>query len=245
MRLKILFFPFAIVVCVSLAIGYIWPDFKKTLQMKAEIAQNENLLLDVQEKRRNIDQLTADLDRHREEENFVMRYVPAGRAEEEIVNATNHFGGQSGSAVITVTFAEKQKINSRAQVQQKEEEKDATHLKTVEATTTASGVYENLKRFLASYYRMERFGSIADLTIEKQLSGTAEGGVQVFSDALLATGKASYGYALPVHVPRIIEHPVFAMTAFDYDAIGTVRALVQSAPQLAVDAAGRSNPFLP
>jgi len=244
MRLKIFFFPFAIVVCVSLAIGYIWPDFERATQMKADIAHHEKLLLDVQEKQRNIDELTADLDRHRGEENFVLRYVPVGRAEEEVVNATSHFGGQSGAAVITVTFAEKKKITTRTQTQQEKEE-DTTYLKTVEATTTTSGIYENLKRFLAAYYRMERFGQLADLTIEKQISATAEGGVQVFSDVLLATGKSSYGYALPVHVSRIIEHPVFARPAFDYGAVETVRTLVQSAPQLTADAAGRSNPFLP
>ena len=47
------------------------------------------------------------------------------------------------------------------------------------------------------------------------------------------------------HVPRIIEHPVFARPAFDYGAVETVRTLVQNVPQLTVDAAGRSNPFLP
>ena len=116
MRLKIFFFPFAIVVCVSLAIGYIWPDFERATQMKADIAHHEKLLLDVQEKQRNIDELTADLDRHRGEENFVLRYVPVGRAEEEVVNATSHFGGQSGAAVITVTFAEKKKRSEERRV---------------------------------------------------------------------------------------------------------------------------------
>lgn len=86
MRIKILIFPFCLIVSFIVLTMYAKPEFSLINQNRATVKEKEKTLEEIKQKNGRIEGLIANLNANAEKEGLILRYLPNIKEEELIVN---------------------------------------------------------------------------------------------------------------------------------------------------------------
>ena len=112
MSIKILLFPFCIILSLVVIIGYIKPDVMSILETRKKIEKSQADLSRVASTIQNVQQMTLALNNHRESEKFVMKYLPISLEEERVLDTFNYLAVQSGVVISDVAIDENSPLDT-------------------------------------------------------------------------------------------------------------------------------------
>lgn len=198
MRLKLLFFPIVLVVCVAIFIGYIWPEINNLKIANEEKMATEQSLKEAKEKQAVVEQLGAQIASSTAEKSLVYSYLPDKKVEEQIIAAINYLAADSQVSLATVSLTDVfEKISasgsdpysesgsSAAMAENngnsKSNQNQANNNKVQfsEASITIIGDYEKIRFFLDQIQKMTLFNKIKSVKIytkKENSSGNAGAG---------------------------------------------------------------------
>ena len=245
MRLKILFFPFALIVSVVLLIWFISPEFAVIKNKADELNSEEKTLREVINKKQNLNSLEASLKSNADKESFVLNYLSSEKKEEEIVNTLDYLAISSGISLLDLAVADTKadKIPSISPVADSAENseealKNRSAVKEIEVELNLVGSYEGIKSFLNQVYKAEKANDIYFVNISRQPE----------SDSLLADVKVNFSYLPQVrlNVNDGLNEPIFSQKRFEFAIVDDLINLASSKiPEIEIDSTGKANPFLP
>ena len=260
MRLKMLFFPFFVVVILILGIGYIKPDFDTVMEKNAEISDKQSKVADMDGIVANIKSLNNVLDTEQKTEQFIYRYLPKTLSQEQVIDAFNFLAPRSGLAISKMEFkplpvtkdAEAPLIAPAAKsfvaggrTLADSNVPDAAPpimVKTFVFKGTVIGSYANIKTFFDQMAQIERFQQVRFFSIENLEK--AEAGKVAVTDRLTGTFEAEYGYLPPRPIVSALENPIFSQSKFNFSDINTLLSKITSPMSiLEKGETGKPNPF--
>lgn len=268
MSIKILLFPFCIILSLVVIIGYIKPDVMNILETRKKIEKSQADLSRVASTIQNVQQMTMALNNHRESEKFVMKYLPISLEEERVLDTFNYLAVQSGVVISDVAIDENSPLETslpevlRASMSF-EALANAQAASAVNAVTppvaatqilhsyagsiTVLGAYSNLKDFFQRLSQSDRFRETKKFSIGKldqEALKNEEGESTYPADFLQGTYEADF-----VHFPiRVIgsalELALFEKGQLDFQAADDLLNFVSNPlPPMEVNTAATSNPF--
>jgi hypothetical protein len=189
MRLKIFFFPLAIVVSLVIGIIDIQPEVMRAMRLAAERQVVSQTEADAQTRADNVAALAQALSsRATLERSVVERYFPQQPENDIVVDMVNFLATQSG---VTLTGIESQKITESAAVVETvtsqnqvsaavdptvllgggqavpEEVVPPVTIRALEVKVSGKGLYPNVKEFLRHVAYGNRFNSISEVSISQ------------------------------------------------------------------------------
>lgn len=182
MHLKFLFFPIVLVVCLSIFIGYIWPEIKIAASLSSENSRNKKELQDVADKKVAIEKIGAQLTGNSDNEVFVKSYLPDNKMEERVIEKINYLAANSGVSLLDISpsknnqiaYGNNSKNSSNANLSMQESFQGANFSQTaisaedvnfVGFAISVSGEYLKIKEFISQIQRMALFSSIRSFSI--------------------------------------------------------------------------------
>lgn len=255
MSLKILIFPFIIIMALVLGIGYIQPDYVMIQQKLQEKEAKEKKVASFDTLIGNIAALNKSLDG--ESENFVKKYFPDTLDQGRVIDNFNFLSAQTGVALSSVH------IEDVIVPEPVEEEANGPMplIPTVEGAplydplavvpynprpkayvvkATSRGSYENLKSFFDQVAHMDRFNELRLMSI----SSKPLGGQEVSTTNLEGIFEAEFKYMPVKPVVSAVDMPLFNSAKLDLTAVQTIRSTAtRSVPTLDKGVTGKPNPF--
>ncbi len=256
MKLKLLFFPIAVIVAVSLIIGFISPEFSNTKEKRSSLKFKEKTLSNVIEKKQNINSLIDSLNSSQEKEILIKSYLPTSKYEEEIINKVYKIAIDSKVSLINLTFSAeslKNKLPSNAKRQEKislagEEEVLVVKPKDIGVSVELLGTYENTMDFLDNVYIMEKFNEINSIDISKVSEKSDEGSEEASAagNNLKTTVDIRFSHLAPISVDKNYGLEVFSKKSFDFSLVDKLEnMIIKKIPSVEIGATGKNNPFMP
>jgi len=240
MRLKIFFFPAALVVSVVLFIWFISPEFSQLKDDRSELDSQKNILREIKIKKQNVNNLNASLDSNSNKEKLVLEYFPFIEKEEEVINALNYSATSSGIALLDFN-ADIVKDSSQALKISEDGKNEAPEI-TVRKTKiklSLTGSYENIRSFFDQIYRIKRANDISMVNISSQSE----------SENLLAEAEIYFSYLPQTHLSleNELSDLIFSQKSFNFAVADKVAELTSenNVSKLEANSIGRSNPFIP
>lgn len=235
--------------------------------VKQEVVQNNDLLRAIREKREAITALNTQLDTNKEQVEWVMKFLPQNKNEEDIINEINYIAVGSNVALYTFSF---QEPVSDAVAKNKEEivpsnlvttgnvQNVATSINAQEIVSSPgslpikySGVrigivgdYASIKNFLQNLKNIDLYNIVHDVNI--QLAKYKDEGKKDSAD-LLAEMNVNFGYLSPTTIQNNYSAAIFGKTSYDFENIKTLKARSGAdVPKIEIGGGiGKENPFLP
>lgn len=257
MKLKLLFFPIAVIVSLSLIIGFISPEFSNIKEKRNSLKLKERTLKDTIERKQNIISLTNSLDLNQEKEILIKNYLPSSKYEEEIINKVYKIAIDSKVSLIDLIFSNKGLKNKLPSAVRKEEiilEEEGEKMLVVEpkemgVNVELLGTYENVRSFFSNVYAMEKFNNISSIDISKvgEKSGEEPEEASGSSNNLLkVTVNINFNYLAPISVNKNYSLEIFSRKNFDFSLADELeKMIVKKIPSVEVGATGKNNPFVP
>ncbi|GBE17238.1 hypothetical protein BMS3Abin15_01077 [bacterium BMS3Abin15] len=257
MKLKLLFFPIAVIVSISLIIGFISPEFSDVKEKRDNLKIKEKTLKDVMERKQGISSLTGNLDSNKAKESLAKSYLPASKYEEEVINKVYKTAVDSKVSLINLMFSDEGlKSNLPSDTMQQEEagsiagrgKISVVKIRDVSVSIELLGTYENMRVFLGNIYTMEKFNDISSIDISKvkESSGEETEEAPVTSNNLRATIDVKFNYLTPVVANKDYGLEVFSKKSFDFSLVDKLENMItKKIPDVEVGATGKSNPFVP
>ena len=268
MRLKIIFTPFVIVIAIIVSVWYIWPGIKDIQSKRKEIDANKENLNVILVKKQNSESLISVLDKNKDKEEFISKYLPASKNEDYIISGINYLATDSGLNLTSISIKDEKETETSGQSGQEISTMNAGSASSLPAGSQASGSsspgqavsakskirlsdvsvalsgkYENIKIFIDQLYKMEMFNEISSVAISQNKSNGQED--QSGSDVLAATFEIKFGY-LPAISARTGNFDIFSKNDFDFGPYSKISDFVaRKIPNLDEGQKGKSNPFLP
>lgn len=243
MRLKVLIFPFFIIMGLILIIGYIKPDIAVMQEKQDEITVKKDSVANVDTVVANTSSLNGSLDTQQDFEKFVYHYLPETLNEEQIVDAFNYFATQSGVVITKMTF---EVPNRAATLETGASGADVSSVAVAPATVqtfvfsgSVAGSYESIKKFLDYLGHVERFQKITlfSVVIDPDVK-------PVDTSRLVGTLEAEFGYLPSSPLVSAIDIPIFRRPKFDFSNVGKLlEQLTSTVPPLEKGQTGKPNPF--
>jgi len=259
MRLKILIFPLSLALSVIILIFLAKPEWDSIQTTKLQLAESQQKLDEVMEKKKNIENLTRIYDQNQDVVSYINSYLPSKREEEDAIHAINYMA--TGSAVILSNLNLEIDTNKAAPVPpvqdaaaggaeaQAASAPEIPVLSTVKFKASISGNYEGIRTFLDRASKLEMFNSLDALKIEKNKKSmqSSEGEeIQMPEDLLLLEMDISLGQLKEVEVGNNYFSPLFSESSFNLAAYDKLKSEIsQQIPALEAGGEGRTNPFLP
>lgn len=246
MRLKIFLTPLAFLVAVVVSIWYIWPAAMNIQLKMDEVKISQENLNTTLEKKNNVAILADSLDKNKDKEEFILKFIPSSKDEEKIVNGLNYLASDSGVSLFNVSMKD-DKVSEKpvaSDLTTPEQSRDASStmpaIKFALVNIAISGKYENIKIFLSQLHKMEIINKINSLSILKA-TGDDTGG-----DILTANLEIKFGYMPYINQAGNNLSAVFSKSNFNFDSYSKINELVsQKIPVLDAGQKGKANPFLP
>ncbi len=263
MKLKILFFPLTLVTVVIIGIWYIWPAYQESVAHKETLAKKQVQLNALEQRRTQVDGLSAKLNRNIATKNFIFRYIPLVADEEYVINAMDNIAKVAAVNLVVadvLTGSHKKFFDSYnvSLAQQRDVGIDANapvkikrpFMEEFAIDAIVVGTYDNMKKFIDGVHKIDRMHGILSVKlgrVEKEDQAT---------DPLLAefikknpdemiTGQfvISFAYMGDVKIPRGAGSDVFDR-GIDLERVQGMQEQYTSAPTLNLDNMGRPNPFV-
>jgi hypothetical protein len=267
MKLKIIIFPFILIMSIIMSVNFIYPDYQKIIATQAEIKSKETMLTDLEQKSQNVKALASDLESNATKKDFVMNYLPEKKNEEIIVDRANYLTADTSTLLVN-TDLKKSEVAVEPQVSPEEQQvadtnaiftgnnsqtqiqpEPAVSVSLLDSTIKLIGTYGNIKNYLNRLYRIEDWYNIDSLEIKKNVDTNTEQGSQGSNDVknLIVDYKLSFGY-LPKMGLKINQVPkIFSQSNFDFTPVDKAMELYTSVvPDIDTgNYGGRVDPFFP
>jgi len=240
MRLKIFFFPIALVVSIVLFIWFISPEFSQLKGDKSELDSQKNILREIKVKKQNVNNLNASLDGNSDKEKLVLEYFPSVEKEEEIINMLNYSATSSGIALLDFNAdIVKDSPKSFKAAEAEENKAPEVMVRKTKVKLSLAGSYENIRSFFDKIYKIKRANDISMVNISSQPE----------SESLLAEAEIYFSYLPQIHLSmeNELSDPIFSQKSFNFTVADKVAELTSenNVSKLEANPGGRSNPFIP
>ncbi len=274
MKLKIFFFPSALVVAVVMIIWYIWPAYQKNVALKQTLTQKQKQLSILQERKTLVDGLVAQINRDRSIKDFLFHYIPTMPDEEYIMDAVDDAAKRAGISLVIVDF-----VQGNAQSFFSGSAKDqSAKIKTVPGSdpmavtqdlgdvapqimppltkevtidAVAIGPYDGMKKFLNEMYKIDRMHGVLSATLERvdaekqDVNGLGKTFANGAEPNDTILGKMVVSFAYMPHV-KVPRGADDSLfrQSMPAEKIRTMQAQYTAAPALVTENIGRQNPFV-
>lgn len=196
MKLKILFFPLAIIIALWVSIGYIKPGIAEIMALRgaaADLTAKQEVL---QQRVDNVARLSSQLSQNATLEASALHYLPQTKEADVITDSINFIASQTGVQVVSMGFTEEalvadlvvaeQQAPASAEVLPQDFGSDVAVVPAEPAVVPVApqyvtvkfegnGSYQNIKDFLYRLSHVNRFHNFQGITIDHaqvQAAGT-------------------------------------------------------------------------
>lgn len=248
MKLKILFFPVAVIVAIWASIWVIKPDIMKIKSDMALIETKETELQNVQNKLKTINSLVASLDANAGKVKVINDYLPVVRDEEEIINKINQRASDSKVKLflLSINDPDSSQGAKKVPVPADPELVEPVKVKTVSVSATVVGDYEDIRTFLNHIHSMERINNIRSTEIGYGQSNNGTDKSSGTGSELTATIDMDFDFFPPVAVEKNANLSVFSQPELDFSVVNKVEKLIEEkVANVTAGETGKSNPFKP
>ena len=176
MRLKFLFFPIVIVICIAIFSGYIWPEINDIRIDNAKKQDNMQILDNVQKRKADINALGDQISSNIDDKKIVDNYLPFSNAEERIIGGINYLSADAGLTLLNISMTENKSINTTPSTTsnttgiQSDTDNTTSNMQFNEASISVFGEYEKINLFIDKLQKMALFNSIKSLIIANSTS---------------------------------------------------------------------------
>lgn len=255
MKLKILFFPIAVIVAMWAAIWVIKPEII-AIKSNLDVLETRKIdLQNVQKKQQTINSLVGNLDANTDKVKVVNDYMPATRDEEEIINKIYQRATDAKVTLDKLSVSDSRDkdkvtgIQAGGQALLDEDGVNPLKLNFIKAEVNVTGTYENLRTFLNYIHTMEKINSINSVKIGESVSeGDPDGGPAKpkANGELSATMDIDFNFFSPVRVQKNTDLSIFSQQEFDFSVVDKVKKLLaEKVADVTVGETGKKNPFTP
>lgn len=266
MRLKLLFFPLMLVLSIFVIYRYVVPEMMEIGRTKVKVVENNDLLKAIREKRDSITALNNQLDTNKAQVDWVMKYLPTQKNEEDIVNEINFIAATSNVSLYSFTFQEPheevvvkneevvpsnmlttgnvQSVATYVNDQSVNSTKIENLIRYSGAKIGVVGNYPSIKLFFQRLHDLELYNVIHDVNI--QLAQYKDESKKDSGD-LLAEVSVNFGYMETAKVQNNYAASIFEKKSYDLENIKSLKQR-NSTTVPAIDmntGVGKDNPFLP
>lgn len=263
MRLKTPLFLALIVGSLVAIIFLIWPEFQKIEPLKDDLKKKEELVASLRQKNENIANLTRSLNDSRNfaGKEFALGYIPLEKKEELIFNSISGIANAEGIKV-ALSNVSLQLAKGGASTATEQLPPSSSYLATgstdpmatetvqpvsvlpaveiIKADISIAGNYESQKNFLAKLYTLDMLKNITNFNL------SSAGGEGASGDILNGNFSAEFSFIPEAKIGTDYNNPIFSVASFNFETVEKLRAMLsQKTIGVAVEGAGRSNPFLP
>lgn len=263
MKIKILMFPFCLVVSFIILTMYAKPEFSISNQTRAAIKNREVTLNDIRQRNERIENLVKNLEANSDKESLILRFLPNLKEEELIVNSAFQSAVNSSLYMANLGMSyEKKPFNISSQFQNflpveagglSVETVDPllqigpSNIEIINAKFSVVGTYENIKSFLNQIFTMEKENSISSVKIAKsQTAGEGQSGEGTNVNNLNAEIAVYFDNIPSLKLRKDASHPAFSQNSFDFSVASDLEELFnKKVPSLDSGTISKSNPFLP
>lgn len=257
-----------LVISIFIIYQYVVPIVGKIGVVKQEVIQSNDLLRAIREKRESITALNSQLDTNKEQVEWVMKYLPQARNEEDVINEVNYIAVSSNVSLYSFSF-EEAVIEDAAKnteevvpsnlvasgnvqnVANRINEQTAGPKATFEFPIKYSGAkigivgdYSSIKTFLQNLRDMDLYNVVHEVTI--QLAKYKDDAKKDSTD-LLAEINVNFGYMNPMTIQNNYTAAIFEKRSYDFENVKTLKERSGTdVPKIELGTSiGKENPFLP
>lgn len=255
MRLKLLFFPLTLIVCVFVFFNYILPEIKNIGPVNEEKNNIQKALQGVKEKEETVKTLNQQISSNKIDKSKIINYLPVSRKEEQIIAGVNRLASDSQVFISDIAIVEKKQetpnsvpVSDTGIVPENTQQKK---LQLSEAKIDILGDYEKIQLFLDQFQKMPLFNSLKSVRIYVQEQGITENNNPEISQSsnILAKIVADFGYLGQRKISSIgdLEELENSLDSTVVQALSeyTSPKIISSLPSPNSVGEGKSNPFLP
>ncbi len=273
MKLKIFFFPIALVIAVAMIIWYIWPAYQTNKTLKQKLKQKQEQLSVLEERKTLVDGLMAQINRDRSVKEFLFRYIPSAPDEEYVMNAIDDAAKRAGINLVVVDFVKNgtasffsdstkeqvatnmpdEGLSNEGMMDVAEEDFSNVapqirppRIKEMTVNAVATGPYDGMKKFLNEVYKIDRMHGVISATLERV--NTKNQSTNEFGSVALPKGaiigKMIIGFAYMPHV-KIPRGADGSLfqQSIPVEKVRAMQTQYTMAPALVTENVGRGNPF--
>lgn len=252
MKLKIIFFPIALVVVIWLSIFVIKPEIfvikDKMSLLEVKKVELENII----KKQGTIDSLVGNLNSKADREKIIIDYLPVNREEEEVINKIYQRAIDAKTKISSLSVTEGSpetgQTAATAPVSSDDDLEVMPKNKLIGAQAVVVGTYDQIRQFFKYVYAMEKLNSIHSLNIKQEMSTGegAEAGVSKLTGKLTADMTLSFDFSPALKVNKDKDLPIFSRPDFDFTIADKVeKLLAEKVAAVKTDTTGKKNPFTP
>ncbi len=268
MSLKILFFPFALIMTLVIILAYIKPTVASILVARTEISTLRGNLDQVKSRAGNIKSVIASFQNEENAGGIMERYFPDALDQDRVIDSFNYLSRQSGVSLTAISLS----MNSNtAAVSDPNVPTSASAIfaagsaaNTDDQTLLAPefpspmrysahvsvvGSYAGIQNFLESVYKMDRESEIQSFSIkkkEKENSNDKNAAASSSDNEDILIGEMTIGfryYRSPMNVKNAYLLDVFGKSMMDFSGLEMIQKKA-NLPEIEKSTNGRENPFL-
>ncbi|HLN18968.1 MAG TPA: hypothetical protein VK255_02240 [Patescibacteria group bacterium] len=267
MKVKILFPPLIIVICIALMVWFVYPAYTNGVdgwkERREQLNTQKNNLIDAQQKADNMSKMIAQLESNKIDKDTIFTYIPDQLKEEEIMDNLNFIATNEGLSVIKLSISpesvmrqENTNVNSMGNlavdssgvsVGQTAADDLAIKGKNYDVEFSVIGSYDKIKNVLDKVYKLKRYNNIKELKISEnkpQVSGKEEAAAP--ADNLEADMTLTFSYLKKYSKAVNMNNATFSQTSFDMKVAQAIRDKKSvDVLKMNIDQVGRPNPFIP
>ncbi|GEM_PF-6395562 len=262
MRLKLLFFPLALIGAVIIGIWFLYPEYTNMKKLRQEVAQKEEELNGLSQKESNFQSLSRKLEESSAETKQIDNFLPyfyqalnesnKDKEEEELINYLNFLAVDSGvivnelsikedknTATAVLPSVEEEDKNKNTNPSNEEKKSLANPLVFVSADVKIIGDYQAIKKYVNEINIINKFNQIKYIRLGKYNE-----------DPTMISGEigVSFGYLSPVGLSDYVvglKHPVFASGDLNFSALEKIQSclITEKVPPIEIGTQGSVNPF--
>lgn len=258
MKVKILLFPLAIVIALSLSIFWIQPEIASVRSFLTQKEEAEKTLEKTEKIISNIETLFSSLGGNPDDEAFVLKYLPRVDYDDRLLDEVNYLAGDSGLFLSSVAFERSSNMEAAmaaaaAELAKEQSEGNTTYipvsgdqssdgsgtpnlspeayLSFSDVAVSAHGKYDQIKAFMEKMYRADHFQSFRSVEIVSETDEKKSEMDPLISfpvDVLRANIIVRFSALKMLHVERSSRLDEFSEPEFKLDTIQALRERVSN-----------------
>jgi len=262
MRLKFLFFPLMLLICVFVFIKFVLPEFGRLNEANKAKKDAQQLLKNIEEKKKAVNLLSQKISETAEYKDVVYNYLPNRKVEEQIIASVNFLAADAQVYLVDISIdnvasgkaglrSAAPAVNVSSETGEAADVAQNKEMLSSKTTIKVLGDYENIQLFLGQLQRMALINNLKSINISKQTenapASSSEGETNQ-STKLVAEIAMDFGYLEQVKVnadnlakfeATLDDNVVKVLSNY------TSRKMVSALPSSSDIAEGKVNPFFP
>ncbi len=247
MKLKLLITPIIIILAVVFTAAFILPKALEAKDSFDKFKKSKQELEKTLEKIEKAKKLGQELKTNTEKQNILLRYIPASKQEEEIINNLNAIAASEGLAVASLSPADKAEAATESALSENgvpgtanAAAQSGKAMEMANAEMDVVGNYDQIKAFLEKVGKMQRVVNILSLEISKVTTDQ-----NADPNKLQASMDLGFGYLEKVNIANA-NNEILDKGKFDMSVIEKIKNNAKTDfSGVEVGQTGKANPFIP